>query len=256
MRTSNIGEGFPFAAPWLAALPPEFEEPLPADPAVLPLNFPTSVEAGQTVTLPVTVENTTTAVNPASGQVIGEARDATGKLFFSFLGEFADLDVGASADFTFDWEVADSTGLPDTVTWTVSVHSEGDDLDLGNNTQTATVAIERADVAIDALNVPNNAKTGRVYDASVTVANVGDVPASGTVTVTANDEFVLTEAQFDLQANNSEIISFTWTAPDVSKKLDVIWTATAVVDGSDSDLSNNEITLQTKVTPGGGRGRP
>jgi hypothetical protein len=184
MRTSNVGEGTGpgFEAPWLAVLPPQLAEPQPADLAVQPLNFPASVQSGQEVVLPVTVDNNSADV--ASGQVIGEARDATGKLWFSFLGQIVDLAANEESIFDFDWVVKDPTGLPAEVTWTVIVYADGGDPDDTNDTQTATVAIARADVALDALDVPNNAKTGREYEGSVTVSNLGDLPATGTVTVT------------------------------------------------------------------------
>jgi hypothetical protein len=252
MRTSNIGEGVPFDAPWLATLPPELQEPAAADLGVEPLDFPASVGAGDMVALPVTVVNN--SADPASGQVIGEARDDSGKLWFSFLGDIIDLGAGAAQDFSFEWTVADPTGLPPAVTWTVAVYAEGGDPNADNDTQSTTVAIERADLAVERLEVPRNAKTGRDYAASVTVANVGDVPASGTVTVTANEDTVLAETEFSLDAGTSETIDFTWTAPEVSKKLDVMWTAaTVVLDGSDSDPNNNTLSVDTKVTPGGRR---
>jgi hypothetical protein len=250
MRTSNVGEGTAFDAPWLAELPPQLDPPAAADLGLEPLDFPASVEAGQAVTLPVTVVNHSADI--ASGQVVGEARDDSGKLWFSFLGDILDLEAGGSLGFSFDWTVEDPTGLPSAVTWTVAVYAEGSDPDPSNDMQTATVSIGAVDLALEQLDVPSNAKTGRDYDASVSVANLGDLPATGTVTVTANDEFVLLEEAFNLQGGTSETIPFTWTAPEVSKKLDVVWTAaTVVVDGSDSDPSNNTLTLQTKVTPGG-----
>jgi hypothetical protein len=253
MRTSNVGEGVAFEAPWLATPPPQLEAPVAADLAVQPLDFSANVSSGDTVTLPVTVTNIAGGdpILGASGQVIGEARDASGKLYFSFLGDIIELAAGGQASFGFDWLVADPTGLPAEVTWTVTVVAEGGDPDPTNDTQTANVAISRADVALDALDVPQNAKTGRDYEASVTISNVGDLPASGTVTVTANGVEVLSSVPFsNLGAGSSVEVPFTWTAPDVSKKLNVQWTAT-VTSADDSNPDNDGITLQTKVTPGG-----
>jgi hypothetical protein len=260
MRTSNVGEGKPFVAPWLETLPPELASPPPAaDLAVAAFSVagdsPTAtVDTGDEVPVTVTVKNN--APVTASGRVVGEAKDASGKLYASFLGVFTDLAPGASVipDPEFSWTVADPTGLPAALTWTVEVFSDGGDPSPDDNTATVDVTITPpplVDMALDALDVPKNAKNGSAYVGSVTVSNVGDVDASGTITITANNALVAT-LPFAVAPGGADTLSFDWTAPTVSRPLTVTWVAEVSADG-DVNQGNDTLTLTTRVTPGKGR---
>ena len=260
MRTSNVGEGESFVAPWLATLPDELPKPPPSSDisvsgfTVSGASSPpdVAVAEGDEVEIAVTVA-TATGQPSASGHVVGEATDATtGKVIGSFFGVFTDLAAGAEQTLSFDWLVADPTGLPDSATWTVTAYVDGGDPDMDNNTASVDVALAAAptvDMALDALEVPSNAKSGRTYAALVTISNVGDADASGTVSVTANGQAVAT-LDFAVAAGETASLPFDWTAPVVSKKIAVSWVALVSASGDDNP-DNDATILTTKVTPGG-----
>ena len=254
MRTSNVGEGVAFDAPWLATLPPELaDDPLSSDVTVA-LSVAGSVDEGTEVPLGVTV--TTASGQPAaSGQVVGEAVDpVTGKAVASFYGEFADLAPGASQAFTFDWLVSDPTGLPENVIWTTTAYLDGGDLNEDDNTDQVAVSINAApvvDVSISEFEVPRHVKSGKTEDAKVKIflSNDSEQPASGTVSVEVEGAVIFSADFVDLRIGESEEFEFKWTAPVVTRRTDVITVATVSVTG-DTDLSNNTAVGTTKVTPG------
>ncbi len=254
MRTTNVGEGVAFDAPWLAALPAELEaDPLPSDVSIA-LAVAGTVEAGSEVPIDVSV---TTAANQeaASGHLVGEAVDPdSGKAVASFYGEFSDLAAGASQAFTFNWLVADPTGLPASVVWTVTAHVDGGDPEMGDNTATAEVQISPAptpvDVSIDQFEVPRNVKSGESEEIKVTVFVSEDSTeaATGSVTVTANGEVVFTQDFSNLTAGDNLEYTFDWEAPVVTRAETVNWLATVDAAG-DSDPTNNSATATTRVVP-------
>lgn len=204
--------------------------------------------------LAVTV-GTITGQPTACGQVVGEAKVTVqdGKVIASFFGVFSDLAADSPKTLSFNWLVQDPTGLPESATWTVTVFPDGGDPNTGDNTATLGVTIGAApavDVALAALDVPANAKSGRTYAGSITVANVSDTAASGSVDVTANGEAVASFTFAGLQAGAEEIFDFPWTAPMVDRKLSVNWTATVSAVGDDNP-DNDGVAFTTKVTPGG-----
>jgi len=258
MRTSNVGEGGgPFSAPWLATLPDELDpEPAASDVAVTAFtangDSPATVAEGDEVEIAVTVA-TADGQPTASGQVVGEATAPDGKVIASFFGVFSDLDAGSPQTLSFNWLVEDPTGLPESATWTVTVFPDGGDPNSGDNTATLDVTIGAAptvDVALTVLDVPGNAKSGGTYAGSITVANVSNTAASGSVEVTANGEAVASFTFTGLQAGAEEIFDFAWTAPMVDRKLSVNWTATVSAVGDDNP-DNDGVAFTTKVTPGG-----
>ena len=257
MRTSNVGEGQNFTAPWLETLPVELEQlepsPLPSDVSVA-LDVAAAVDAETDVPLGVTV--TTAAGQPsASGQVSGKAIDpATGKVVASLYGEFADLAAGTSQTFTFDWLVNDPTGLPDLVIWSVTATVDGGDPNPADNTAEAVVQINGGAMAVDLhiayFYVDDKVTVNERSRMKIYLTNLGPDPASGEVNVIGTDSRGRTVATFseafsNLAADDWDRVSFTWKAP--SRATTIYWVVKVTAEG-DTDLSNNTASATTKVS--------
>ncbi|MEN8168174.1 MAG: choice-of-anchor F family protein [Pseudomonadota bacterium] len=253
LRSSNLGEGQAFAAPWLASLPPEMApEPLASDVAIT-LDMADAVDEGTEVPVGVAV-STATGQPAASGQIFGEATDPdTGKAVASLFGVFADLMEGTSLPFAFNWLVTDPTGLPDRVIWTARAIVDGGDPEMGDNQAEAEVVINAAptpvDVSLDSLEVPRNVKSGETEAIKVVILNSEEAleAASGTVTVEADGDLMILDFA-DLQAGEAREFTFDWTAPTVTRREDVAWLARVSAAG-DSDPTNDVASATTRVTP-------
>jgi hypothetical protein len=119
-------------------------------------------------------------------------------------------------------------------------------------TVTITVNPVNVDMRLSSLTVPKNAKGGRTYSVAVTIANVGAVATSGSVTVTANGVTVGTLPYNNLAAGTTTTLRLPWTAPVLrtGPPLTVSWVATVSTPG-DNNPANNTATATTRVTPGG-----
>jgi FtsP/CotA-like multicopper oxidase with cupredoxin domain len=114
-------------------------------------------------------------------------------------------------------------------------------------TVTITVTPVLVDMKLKALNVPLKATSGGQYAISVTIANIGKVRTSGTVSVKANGKIVRV-FQYNLAPGAQRTLRFTWTAPVVAKPLTVNWLATVAATG-DNNPANNTKTAKTIVYP-------
>ena len=254
MRTSNVGEGTTFSAPWLATLPPELPAAPLASDVSIDMAVAGTVSEGDLVPISVTI--TTAAGQPdASGQVVGEAIDMdTGKAVASFYGEYTALAAGTSQPFNFNWLISDPTGLPDRVLWNATVYVNGGDPDMSDNTAQAEVLINAGaaavDVALDQLDVPKNVKSGETEEIqiSILVSNDSVGSANGSVTLAGSDGSLFTGSFSGLDAGASQMFEFNWKAPRVSRSTNVEWLATVSAEG-DTNSSNDTATATTKVTP-------
>ncbi len=114
-------------------------------------------------------------------------------------------------------------------------------------TVTITVTPVLVDMQLKKLKVPNKATSREKYDVSVTIANIGAVKTSGTVTLKANGSIVRT-FNYNLAPKAQRTLTFKWTAPVVTKPLTVNWEATVAATG-DNNPVNNTATASTIVNP-------
>jgi hypothetical protein len=253
MRTSNVGEGAAFTAPWLASLPPELAPPPAPSDVAISLDVAATVDARSEVPLGVTLS--TAAGQPAaSGHLSGQAIDpATDKVVASLYGEFTDLAAGASQAFTFNWLVDDPTGLPAQVIWSVTASVDGGDPNPADNTAEALVLINGGAIAVDLdigyLYIDDRVRVDETSRMKIYLTNHGPDIASGEVRVIGTDSRGRTVATFseafsNLAADDWDRVSFIWTAP--SKATTIEWLVSVSAEG-DSDLSNNTATASTTV---------
>ena len=179
--------------------------PAPAiDLAITKRHSPGTIVPGETITYTVTVANV--GGSPSSGMVTVTETPPTGLTITALAGAgwtctiptCTRSDALAPATSYPDITVTASVGAnvaPGTVTNTAVV-SGGGDTNTANNTATdptvITAPVSGSDLTIAKVHSPSSAAPGHTITYTVTVANVGASPSSGTVTVTETPQTGLT----------------------------------------------------------------
>ncbi len=136
MRTSNVGEGVDFVAPWLETLPDGVEPPAVAvDVAIDYFSVDRKVNVKETSRIKLKISNN--GPDPATGQVDVIGTDSRGRTVETFTDTFSNLASGDSDSFTFTWTAPRKAT---TIDWEAVVTADGD-TDLSNNTATATTVV-------------------------------------------------------------------------------------------------------------------
>jgi hypothetical protein len=123
------------------------------------------------------------------------------------------------------------------------------DEDLSDNTDTKPIEVKPIhDVAVTALDVQDEAVVGDVVPINVTVTNVGHFEENVTLTVSyirggPNPETESEDtANFTLSSGASELTSFNWSTASLDTEYDYTVNATATIDQTDENPSDNTVT--------------
>jgi hypothetical protein len=136
MRTSNVGEGTDFVAPWLATLPDGVAEPTVAvDVDIKYFSVDNRVYVDETSWMKIYLTND--GPDPASGVVNVTGTDSRGRTVASFSEAFSNLAAGDWDRVSFTWT---APSRATTIDWEAVVTTEGD-TDLSNNTATASTVV-------------------------------------------------------------------------------------------------------------------
>ena len=189
----------------------EVKNPL-HDVAVTALTAPASAITGQAVTVTGTVANlgtynetlfNVTLTDTGAAQVAGSPTAVT-------------LPAGSSIALTFTWTPTSASSHTLAATAVLAVEEV---VNQANNAKQVTIAVADsfADASVTALTAPTSAITGQAVTVTGTVANLGNVAASFTVSLTDNGALVGSPiAVSSLPAGGSKNLTFTWTPPSAS----------------------------------------
>ena len=193
------------------------EEPDPASFAVTFEDVPSTVVAGDTLTVDVAVENTGQLADEQTLELTSDGETVA--------DETVSLEGGAATTRSFDVDTsADASG---TVDLTVAMADDDASTSVDIDQPTAF------DVTI--VDAPEQVEPAESFTLTVDVSNHGDVPGDGTVRVIQAGETVA-EAERTLDGGDAATLEFELGAPD-SGGTDVEYTVTTDTDEATVDVS-------------------
>jgi len=210
------------------------------DVAVTALTAPASAITGQPVTVTATVANLGTYVEGSFNVTLTdngtEVEPATA----------VSLPAGGTTTLTFSW-TPPTPGSPTLAATAVLAVEEV--VNQANNAKQVTIAVADpfTDPAVTALTAPASAITGQAATVSATVANLGNVAASFTVSLTDNGAPVGSPtAVSSLPAGGTTTLTFSWT-PSTSGPHTLAATAVLAVEAV-VNQANNTMTATVAVS--------
>jgi subtilase family serine protease len=207
------------------------------DVAVTALTAPASAITGQAVTVTATVANLGTfdevSFNVTLTDSGTEVEPATA----------VSLPAGGTTTLTFTWTPL-SAGSHTLAATAVLAGEEV--VNQANNAKSVTIQVTDpfTDPAVTVLTAPTSAITGQAVAVTATVANLGNVAASFTVSLTDNGGPVGSPSAVSLPAGGTTTRTFTWTPSSASSH-----TLAATADSAgDANLNNNTMTATVAVS--------
>jgi hypothetical protein len=209
------------------------------DVAVIALNVQSEAVVGDIVPISVTVANEG-AFNESVTLTVSYDSTNISTTTFS-------LNTGSYESFSIDWN---TTGVGEG-NYTIEANATIPDVDddLSDNTDTKPIEVKTVhDVAVTALVVQSEAVVGDVVPINVTVTNVGHFEENVTLTVSyiRGGPNPVTEsedtANFTLSSGASELTSFNWSTASLDTKYPYTVNATATIDQTDENPSDNTVT--------------